>query len=222
MNRFINALLLFFYLPTLALTVFVGFDLPFEPLRTTGSQFTFKEELFLILGLLLLVISLRRSVRRWMGMVLVLKLSKFKWNAAAGPERVKRIWVYTVMEALVFLAAALALYKVSLQAWLPASALAFVFLDNVFFLFIGSLKKGFRAGVTSKAVIMADRDVQLAYFSGLRKVSIHQGSVYFDYIQELQLSFPLDAIAPEEREHFFDALNAQLDRDKVFVTIKRN
>jgi hypothetical protein len=222
MNRFINALLLFLFFPTLALTVFVGFDLPFEPLRTTGSQFKYREELFLILGLLLLVISLRRSIRRWMGMVLVLKLSKFKWNTPAGPERVKRVWVYTIMEALVFLFAAAALFRVTSQAWLPATALAFVCLDNIFFLLIGSLKKGFRAGVTSKAVIMADRDVKLVYFSGLRKVSIHQGSVYFDYIKELQLSFPLDAIALEERDQFFEALNAQLDRDKVFVTIRRN
>ncbi|MCE2713100.1 MAG: hypothetical protein LW688_11270 [Cryomorphaceae bacterium] len=195
MNRFINALLLFLFFPTLALTVFVGFDLPFEPLRTTGSQFKYREELFLILGLLLLVISLRRS---------------------------KRVWVYTIMEALVFLFAAAALFRVTSQAWLPATALAFVCLDNIFFLLIGSLKKGFRAGVTSKAVIMADRDVKLVYFSGLRKVSIHQGSVYFDYIKELQLSFPLDAIALEERDQFFEALNAQLDRDKVFVTIRRN
>jgi hypothetical protein len=222
MNRFINALLLFLFFPTLALTVFVGFDLPFEPLRTTGSQFKYREELFLIFGLLLLVISLRRSIRRWMGMVLVLKLSKFKWNTPAGSERVKRIWVYTVMEALVFLFAATALFRVTSQAWLPATALAFVCLDNIFFLLIGSLKKGFRTGVTSKAVIMADRDVQLVYFSGLRKVSIHQGSVYFDYIKELQLSFPLDAIGLEERDQFFEALNEQLDRDKVFVTIRRN
>ena len=221
MNRFINALLLFFYLPTLALTVFVGFDLPFEPLHTTGSQLVFKEEAFLVLGLVLLVISLRRTVRRWMAMALVLKLSRFKWNAAAGPERIKRIWVYTIMEALVFLISAVALYKITPEAWLPAVSLSFVFVDDMVFLLIGRIKNGFRSGVTSKAVIMADRDVQLAYFTGLRKVSIHQGSVYFDYIRALQLSFPLDAINPDERDNFFSALNAQLDRDKVFVTIKR-
>lgn len=221
MNRFINALLLFLFLPTLAITLFVGFDLPFEPLRTTGAQFTLKEELFLIFGLLMLVISLRRSVRRWMGMLLVLKLSKFKWNATAGPERIKRIWVYTIMEAMVFLTSAIALYTITSYAWLPAVSLAFVFFDNVFFLLIGSLKKGFRAGVTSKAVIMADRDVQFAYFTGLRKVSIHQDSVYFDYIKGLQLSFPLDAINPTEINNFFESLNAQIDKDKVFVTLKR-
>jgi hypothetical protein len=221
MNRFINALLLFLFLPTLAITLFVGFDLPFEPLRTTGAQFTLKEELFLIFGLLMLVISLRRSVRRWMGMLLVLKLSKFKWNATAGPERIKRIWVYTIMEAMVFLTSAIALYTITSYAWLPSVSLAFVFFDNVFFLLIGSLKKGFRAGVTSKAVIMADRDVQFAYFTGLRKVSIHQDSVYFDYIKGLQLSFPLDAINPTEINNFFESLNAQIDKDKVFVTLKR-
>ncbi len=90
------------------------------------------------------------------------------------------------------------------------------------FLLVGLLRKGFRVGVTTKAVIMADRDVQLVYFSGLRKVSIHQDSLYFDYIKDLQLFFPLDSIDPQDRDSFFDSLSDQLDKDKVFVTTKRN
>jgi hypothetical protein len=157
-----------------------------------------------------------------MGMRLVLKTNRFIWNEEVGVERLKRIWVYTGMEAGVYLAVAIALYQLSSFAWLPSVAFSLVFFDNLLFLFIGMLLKGFRIGITSKAVIMADRDVQLVYFSGLRKVTIHQDSIYFDYIKELQLHFPLDAIASTNRDVFFEYLESQLDRDKVFVTIKRS
>lgn len=222
MNRFINALLLFILFPTMGLAIFVGFDLPIESLHTTGALMPYKKIVFTCLGLLLLIIALRRTVRRWMGMNLVLKISRFKWNEEAGSERLKRITVYTLMEGIVFLSVAIGLYIVTPYAWLPAVAFATVFLDNIIFLVVGRWKKGFRVGITPKAVIMADRDVQLVYFSGLRKVSVHQDSVYFDYINDLQLNFPIDAIDPQKRDVFFDHLNAQLDRDRVFVTTKRS
>jgi uncharacterized membrane protein YphA (DoxX/SURF4 family) len=206
----------------MGLAIFVGFDLPIESLHTTGALMPYKKIVFTCLGLLLLIIALRRTVRRWMGMNLVLKTSRFKWNEEAGSERLKRITVYTLMEGVVFLSVAIGLYVVTPYAWLPAVAFATVFLDNIIFLVVGRWKKGFRVGITPKAVIMADRDVQLVYFSGLRKVSIHQDSVYFDYINDLQLNFPIDAIDPQKRDVFFDHLNAQLDRDRVFVTTKRS
>jgi hypothetical protein len=94
--------------------------------------------------------------------------------------------------------------------------------DNIIFLLVGGLGKKFRAGVTSKAVIVADRDVVLAYFTGLRRVTIHQDSVYFHYIKDLQLDFPLDCIEKSERDTFFAELNKQIDRDRVFVTTERS
>jgi len=222
MNRFINALLLFILFPTLAIAIFVGFDLPIESLHTTGALMPHKTIVFVSLGLLILIIALRRTVRRWMGMNLVLQQHKFKWNEPAASERLKRVSVYTIMEAVVFLAVGLGLIVVTSHAWLPAAAFCLVFLDNMLFLIVGRLKKGFRIGITSKAVIMADRDVQLIYFSGLRKISIHQDSIYFDYINDLQLHFPIDAIDPTNRDAFFDHLHQQIDRDRVFVTTKRS
>ncbi len=222
MNRFINALLLFLLFPTMAVAIFVGFDLPVEFLRTTGGHMTYSTIIFLILGVLILMVNLRRSIRRWMGMILVFKTAKFKWNKPVGKDRTQRIIVYTLLESMVFGFVAFGLYELTTQAWLPALAFLVPTVDNLIFLLVGLLRKGFRVGVTTKAVIMADRDVQLVYFSGLRKVSIHQDSLYFDYIKDLQLFFPLDSIDPQDRDSFFDSLSDQLDKDKVFVTTKRN
>ena len=77
-------------------------------------------------------------------------------------------------------------------------------------------------GITSKAVVAADRDVSVLYFSGLRKVSIHQQSIYFDYIKGLQLSFPIDCMEKDQHDVFFNVLEEQVDTEKVFITKLRN
>lgn len=221
MNRFINALLLFLLFPTMAMTIFVGYDLPVEFLKTSGSQMPYRFEIFLGLGLLLLIINVRRSIRRWMGLRLVNQTSKFKWNVPMSKERRLRVQTYNIIEAFVMAFVGTVLYKVSNEAFLPAIAFWFTTVDNVIFTLIGSVNKRFRIGITSKAVIAADRDVALVYFGGLRKVSIHQDSIYFDYIKGLQLSIPVDCIEEGQKDKFFETLGQQLDRDKVFITKNR-
>jgi hypothetical protein len=78
----------------------------------------------------------------------------------------------------------------------------------------------FRIGLSSKALIVADREVTLLYFNGLRKVTIHQSSIYFDYIKGLQLSFPLDCIPEDRMDEFFQELEGSINKDKVFFSKK--
>ena len=218
MNRFFNALLLFILFPTMSLTVFVGFDLPVDFLKVSGSNIPYRNEVFLVLGLFLLLINLRRSIRRWMGMNLVNKTSRFSWNEEVSKERRLRVYVYNGLEALVMTAVGTALFTVSPEAWFPATALWFGAFDNVIFTLVGLSGGKYRAGITSKAVILADRDVQLVYLSGLRKVSIHQQTIYFDYIKGLQMTIPVESIEPEQRDVFFTVLESKVDRDKVFFS----
>jgi hypothetical protein len=46
-------------------------------------------------------------------------------------------------------------------------------------------------------------------------VSVSQQTVYFDYSENLQLSFPLDCIEEPQKANFFAALEGQIDRDRV-------
>jgi hypothetical protein len=218
MNRFFNAVLLFFLFPTMALTIFVGFDLPVDFLKVSGSNIPYRKEAFLVLGLLLLLVNLRRSIRRWMGINLVNKRTRFSWNEEVSKERRIRVYVYNGLEALVMTAVGTALFVVSPEAWFPAVAFWFGAFDNVIFTLVGLTGGKYRAGITSKAVILADRDVQLVYFSGLRKVSIHQQTIYFDYIKGLQMMIPVESIEPDQREAFFTVLESKVDRDKVFFS----
>jgi hypothetical protein len=205
------------------MTILIGFDISIDmfKIRTTGAQLPYRFEILLGLGLFILIVNVRRSIRRWMGLRLVNQIEKFKWNQPMSEERVKRVRTYNFLEGFVMLFIAITLYIVSPEAWMPAIGFAFCTVDNLIFTLVGVSGKRFRAGITSKAVITADRDVNLVYFSGLRKVTIHQQSMFFDYIKELQLSFPIDCVKEEQRDEFFEVLENQLDRDKVFITKQR-
>jgi hypothetical protein len=98
-------------------------------------------------------------------------------------------------------------------AFFVATAYLILALDAVLFLLING--KEFRVGLSSKAILVADREIVLIYLNGLRKVSVSQQTIYFDYIEELQLSFPLDCIEPAQKTEFFEALERQIDRDRV-------
>ena len=194
MNKSINLLLVFLLIPTMLVTIYVGFDLPLTFLKTTGAEMPYREQIFLGLGLVILLINLRRSIRRWVGMSMVSKVKKFKWNEPVSLSRKKRVATYLILETLVFTFVSVALYEVSPEAWFPAIAFLFAAVDNLLFTIIGIKTNGYRIGLSSKALIVADREVIVLYFTGLRKVSQHQQSVYFDYIKGLQMDFPTDCI----------------------------
>jgi hypothetical protein len=214
MNSFINVLLLVVTFPTMLLSVFVGFDLPIDFLNTTGANLLYRFEVFLGLGMIYAIISLRRSVRRWMGVFMTAKTSKFAWNGIISRERKQRVILYTSIESIVLFFLALSYYYVTEQAFFISSVLVFFALESMIFLLV-NVKNNFRVGITSKAVLVSDREIILIYLAGLRKVSISQQTVYFDYIQDLQLSFPIDCVEVSERSTFFTSLEAQLDPNRV-------
>lgn len=218
MNKFINILLLLLSFPTMLLSIYVGFDMPIEFFKTTGQQMPFKIEVFMILGILYFVIIVRRTVKRWMGAKMVSAVNRFKWNVPVSKDRKKRVFVYLGLEAMLMTFMALALYKTCYETWLVATALVFGSIDSVLFLLFGQLKNIYRIGITKQALVIADREVKVLYFSGLREVTLHSDSIYFDYKDDLQLTFPSNCISKEDREDFKVQLEAQVNRDRVFFS----
>lgn len=218
MNKFVNILLLIMALPTLGITICVGFDLPIEFLKTTGANLPFLEEMFYVLGVLFLIVGGRRSLRRWAGIRMVSKLARYQWNFPMGNKRKRQAMMYLNLEAVVHVLYAVAIYELTPVAW-PVALVTFILgLDHFLFGLICGRGNRFRVGITKNAIVIADRDVKIAYFSGLRRVSIQQQSLFFDYIKDLQISFPADAIAKENRTSFREAVAANVDRDKVYFS----
>jgi hypothetical protein len=149
-----------------------------------------------------------------MGVRMTKQTKKFHWNSEISQTRKQRVIVYTLLEAAVLLSLALGYYFLTPDAWFPALVMLVFSIESIVFLLICS-RKLFRIGLSSKAILVADREVILIYLAGLRQVSISQQTVYFDYTNDLQLSFPTDCLLAEEKDLFFENLSSLVDKNKV-------
>jgi hypothetical protein len=219
MNSFINILLLIVSILTLFFSVFVRFDLPLEMFKTTAAQLPYRFEIFLGFGLMLLMISIRRTIRRWVGIRMVNQIQKFKWSGKISSSRRQRVIVYTVIESIIICIIGIAFITLTKEAWFPAVVMIFFGIEGVFYILVNAKNK-FRVGLSSKAILAVDREVILLYMEGLQQVSVSQQTIYFDYIQDLQLSFPTDCIEEFNRVDFFENLKQSVNRDKVIFRIK--
>jgi len=219
MNSFINVILLVVSLPTFLLTIFVGYDLPIESLRMQATEIPYLPYIFLGLAAVLFVLSLRRTLRRWSGLYLVNQRSKYVFNAEIKIERKKRVVVYTVLESVILAYLGYAYTAITPLAIAPSIVMYVFSVEGIIFLSYGLLAKKFRVGITSKAVLVADREVSVLYFSGLRQISISQQTVYFEYIGNLQMNFPVDCLDGQNKSDFFETLRGQVDENRVLFRI---
>lgn len=219
MNSFLNVILLLVSLPTFLLAIFVGFDLPIESLRMQASEIPNLPIIFLVLAAILCVLSLRRTLRRWSGLYLVNQRSKYVFNAEIKLERKKRVVVYTVLESVILAYLGYAYTAITPLALAPSIVMYVFSLEGMIFLVYGLLGKKFRIGITTKAVLVADREVFVMYFSGLNEISISQQSVYFTYAGNLQLNFPTECLDSGNKIEFFENIKSQIDQDRVLLRI---
>jgi len=67
MNKSVNILLILLLIPVFGLTIFVGFDLPVEFLKTSGKNLPFQHIIFIVFGIIIFLLGARRSMQRWIG-----------------------------------------------------------------------------------------------------------------------------------------------------------
>jgi hypothetical protein len=217
-NKFTNILLILIFFPTMFLVIVVGFDIPLDILKTTGANLPYKMELFYSFAGITFIVAARRSIRRWMGVKLVNQIDKFKWNRPIGNERMRQVNLYLMLEVFVSVFISFAVFQLTELAWSISLVYIIFAIDHLMFSILGKTKKLFRVGVTSKAIVIADRDVKVLYFSGLRKISVQQQSVFFDYLEDLQISFPANCIADEDKSSFKQTIEKFVNRDKVYFS----
>jgi hypothetical protein len=218
MNKSINIFLILFLIPAMAFTIVVGFDITIEFFRTSGKFIPYQKTVFASFAGLFFLMGIRRSSKRWSGVRMVNQIAKYQWNEPVDKQRVTQVNMYLIIEAILHMMVSFVFLLLTPKSIWIACVFFALGLDHLFFCIIGNVKKLWRVGVTNKAVVVADRDFKVLYFSGLRKVSVHQQSIFFDYIKELQLSFPTQCIKPENRQSFVTKLEEKVDRDKVFFS----
>lgn len=218
MNKFINILFLLLLIPIVALSIFVGFDLPIEILRTSGKNLPHLHTYYLVFAAVFFLLGTRRSMRRWIGVRMVSKQSKFQWNEEIDAKRKSQVNMYLIIEGVLHLLIAVVFISLTSQALVMAIVFIALGLDHLLFCLFGNIFHLWRAGITNKALVVAERDFKILYFSGLRKVSVHQQTLFFDYIKELQLAVSVDCISPENRDSFRATLGEKVNRERVHFT----
>ena len=215
MNRITNALLFFLFIPILALSIFIGFDLPLEILKTTGRSLPYKSVLFLGFALLVGIIGSNRSIKRWVGLFTIRQTTRFMFTTKSSAERKQRVVVYSLLESIVLALLALALYNLTQDSLICSLLYAVFAVDGLLFLIIGI--SSFGVGISSKAILVVDREVTVAFLSGLRKVSISQQTLYLDYLNGLQHTFPVNCIPDGDKSAFILTLESVTNRDRVLI-----
>jgi hypothetical protein len=214
-NSFINIITLVLTFPLLVLAIFSGFDIPLDSLGITGSEIAYQKEIFLTLGICICIVQIRRSSRRWMALNMVNKIDRFQWNEPVSQSRKRRVLTYNFIEAAVMISLGTGLLLTSINTIVPASVFFLFSLDSIIFSWYG--KNKFRVGLSTKAIFIADREIILIYFTGLRKITVHQQTIYFDYIENLQLTFPINCIEESKLSGFFEKLETVIDKERVFM-----
>lgn len=196
--------------------IYVGYDVQIDFLHDSGGNLPFQKYVYLGFGVVFFGLLGWRSVRRWMGIYIVSQTQRFSWNLVVSKRRKLRIVTYTLLEVLIMGILAYALHSLMQFLILPTAVLLFFSFESLIFILIGT-KRRFRVGISSKAIIASDREVVIVYFTGLRKITLGKNSIYFDYINDLQLLFPTDCLEDDQIASFKQEVEKMIDRDKVLI-----
>ena len=90
MNSFTNSILLFFSILLIGFCIYVGFDIQIDFLHSSGSNLPYQSYVYLGFGILFFGLLGWRSVRRWMGIYIVNKTTRFTWNKPTSKKSLQK------------------------------------------------------------------------------------------------------------------------------------
>jgi hypothetical protein len=220
MNRVFNIWILIITVLTFPFAIAVGKNLDFSLFGVSiqGEEFIYKELVFSISAGLIFLLGAIRSSRKWLGMRVVQQVKRFKFSTPVSEQRKKRVLLYNSIEIIFYLVFAAGLIYFSMSALFVALVFIILALDSLINTILGVKGKRYRLGLTKKAVVMADRETKAIYFNGLKKISKHQQTLYFEYVNGLVLHFPTNLLPDEEWSDFASSLKEQVSPEKVYYT----
>lgn len=220
MNKVFNIWILIITISTYPVAIAVGKNLDFSLFGLTiqGEEFEYKELFFSISAGLLFLFGVIRSSKKWLGLRVVKQVERFQFSTPISTKRKQRVRLYNILEIAFYLIFAGGLIYFSEFAIYPALIFVILALDNLINTILGLAKKQYRIGMTKKAIVMADRETKAVYFKGLKKISHHQQTMYFEYVNGLVLHFPDDLIPKDRWENFVETLKANVSPEKVYYS----
>lgn len=220
MNKFYNIWTLIFTMLTIPFVFAVGWNIDFSifGLNVPGEEFKYADLFFSISAGIVFALGVLRASKKWAGLNITRQKSRFLFYSSISYSRQKRVVLYNILEMSFYLIFAFFFLVVMQTALYLGLVFVLLFLENLINILFGVFKQTYSIGITSKAIIFVDRDVKAIYFKGLKKISKHQQTIYFEYVNDLVLHVPTNIIPKEQEDSFLRTLQGVVDPTKVFYT----
>lgn len=218
MNSFFNGLILvlcFISLP-FALAVGLNEDFTFFGLNIPGEEFAFKDWFFSLIAMLVLLLAAVKASRKWSALTVVKQRNRFLFSTNLSVKRKNSVVLFAGLEWLFILLVGAFFLFISKETLIIAFVLFLMLLEHIFHLSYGFIGNKFGVGMTSKAIIAADRSFVVIYFQGLKKIIKQQNNLLFDYGNNLVLELDLDLMEPSQQKAFVVELKKIASPKSVF------
>src|SRR5690554_5749781 len=221
MNKIYNTWIFIISLLTLPFAFAVGLNEVFGifGMKIHGDRFEYKELVFGISAGLIFLLGAMRSSRKWSGIRVVNQIDRFHFNTVISQERKQRVILNNSIEILGFFLIGLVFIIFSKDAVFISLIFLIFIVDSVINTLRGIVGGKYRVGMTKKAIVAVDREVVAIYFKGLKRVTITNNQLFFEYNNnDLVLDFQLNTVPPERLEEFMRLLRLNVDDKQVYFS----
>ncbi|MEZ4936056.1 MAG: hypothetical protein R2799_00520 [Crocinitomicaceae bacterium] len=216
MNKFVNFLSVIVLIPAAFLAFAIKHELEFWP-EKNAAHIPFQTQIYTGVFAFILLINLFRIYQKWSVIRAFWKIDSFIIKVPVEKSWYTSKSVSNWLEALFAIAFG---YFFAQNAELTRNlglALLLFGLENIFYILWVRSKNLYAVAVNKKALILLDRQLSGYYFHGLRKMEKDFDQIYFEYMTDLQLKFPLKSLSKENQKLVIEKVLENINHDKVYV-----
>lgn len=220
MNKVVNVFSIVVLTIFTLMSMVIIFDLSISNFHLKGLPY--QAEILSSLAVLFFLLGILRVRRRWQGFKDMKNFSQFAFVSKVSDVHIKRARIFTSLEVLFMLSAMVLFYRLYLiepdLMIVMLCVLGILAVETI--VFLARIKRGapsFRVGINSRVIAFFGREMYLYYYSGLRRVELHQKDlISFKYKDDLVLFFPANVLDQEDRIPFREELLKQLEQKNIY------
>lgn len=193
-----------------ALVMILAYDLSLSSMINLKAM-PYKFEICTGFAILVLLLGALRIKRKWQGAADMKRFKNFTFAGPVSRSSLNLSLVYACAEIIFMIFLLYFLYLISILTYdfviVMAGVILILLSESLYFTF-RIIKGGssFRIGINKNAVAYFNREMHIFYFTGLKRVEIHQDMINFQYKEELNLLLPIEVIRKEDRVAFREGL----------------
>lgn len=193
-----------------ALVMTLAYDLSISSMINLKGL-PYKFEICTGFALLVFLLGALRIKRKWQGASDMRQFKNFVFARPVSRSSLNLSLVYSGAEIIFMGFLLFFLYLISMLTYdfvIVMVGVILILLSEALYFAFRIIKGGdsFRIGINKSAVAYFNREMHIFYFTGLKRIELHQDMINFQYKEDLNLLLPIEVIRKEDRIAFRDAL----------------